>query len=75
MIKIEKINFKGWPNSYRISNGEVEVIITSDIGPRIMRYAFTGELAAVRQTRVSWFMVPRYSNSRGSYSRANVRHG
>src|SRR2546428_4959796 len=41
-VKIEKINFKGWPNSYRISNGEVEVIITSDIGPRIMRYAFTG---------------------------------
>ena len=41
-VKIEKTNFKGWPNSYRISNGEVEVIITSDIGPRIMRYAFTG---------------------------------
>jgi hypothetical protein len=41
-VKIEKTNFKGWPNSYRISNGEVEVVITSDIGPRIMRYAFTG---------------------------------
>src|SRR5258708_38508136 len=41
-VKIEKTNFKGWPNCYRISNGEVEVIITSDIGPRIMRYAFTG---------------------------------
>src|SRR5882724_8571731 len=41
-VKIEKTNFKGWPNSYRISNGEVEVIITSDIGPRIMRYAVTG---------------------------------
>src|SRR5690349_9454149 len=41
-VKIEKTNFKGWPNSYRISNGEVEVIVTSDIGPRIMRYAFTG---------------------------------
>jgi hypothetical protein len=41
-VKIEKTDFKGWPNSYRISNGEIEVIITSDIGPRIMRYAFTG---------------------------------
>jgi hypothetical protein len=41
-VKIEKTNYKGWPNSYRISNGEVEVIITSDIGPRIMRYAFPG---------------------------------
>src|SRR6266851_6863458 len=41
-VKIEKTNYKGWPNSYRISNGEVEIIITSDIGPRIMRYGFTG---------------------------------
>ena len=41
-VKIEKTNYKGWPNSYRISNGEVEVVITSDIGPRIMRYAFPG---------------------------------
>jgi hypothetical protein len=40
--KIEKTNYKGWPNCYRISNGEVELIITSDIGPRIMRYAFVG---------------------------------
>jgi hypothetical protein len=41
-VKIEKTDYKGWPNSYRISNGEVELIITSDIGPRIMRYAFPG---------------------------------
>ena len=41
-VKIEKVSYQGWPNSYRITNGEIEVIITSDIGPRIMRYAFTG---------------------------------
>jgi hypothetical protein len=41
-VKIEKTNFKGWPNSYRISNGEVELIVTGDVGPRIMRYAFVG---------------------------------
>ena len=41
-VKIEKTDYKGWPNSYRISNGEVELVITSDIGPRIMRYAFVG---------------------------------
>ena len=41
-VKIEKTNYKGWPNSYRISNGEVELIVTSEIGPRIMRYAFVG---------------------------------
>jgi hypothetical protein len=42
MVKIEKINFKGWPNSWRVSNGEVELVMTGDIGPRIMRYGFTG---------------------------------
>src|SRR5215469_322055 len=41
-VKIEKINYKGWPNSYRVSNGQVELVITSDIGPRIMRYGFVG---------------------------------
>ncbi|MGA2593648.1 MAG: hypothetical protein ABSH32_27355 [Bryobacteraceae bacterium] len=41
-VKIEKTNYKGWPNSYRITNGEVELVVTSDIGPRIMRYGFVG---------------------------------
>ena len=41
-MRIEKTNYQGWPNSYRISNGEVEAVITSDIGPRIMRYGFVG---------------------------------
>lgn len=41
-VKIEKTGYKGWPNSFRITNGEVELIVTGDIGPRIMRYAFVG---------------------------------
>jgi len=41
-VKIEKTNYQGWPNSYRITNGDVELIVTSDIGPRIMRYGFVG---------------------------------
>ena len=42
MVKIEKINFKGWPNSRRVSNGDVELVLTGDIGPRIMRFGFAG---------------------------------
>ncbi|MBI3697422.1 MAG: hypothetical protein HY238_21635, partial [Acidobacteria bacterium] len=41
-VKIEKTNYKGWPNSYRISNGDVELVVTSDIGPRVIRYGFPG---------------------------------
>jgi len=39
---IEKTDYQGWRNCYRISNGEVEAVVTSDIGPRIMRYGFVG---------------------------------
>jgi hypothetical protein len=41
-VKIEKTSYEGWPNCYRVSNAEVELIVTSDVGPRIMRYAFPG---------------------------------
>src|SRR5712691_8851664 len=41
-VTIEKIDFKGWPNSYRMTNGEVELVVTGDIGPRIIRYGFVG---------------------------------
>ena len=41
-VKVEKTAWKGWPNCYRISNGEVEMIVTSDVGPRVMSYSFVG---------------------------------
>ncbi len=41
-VKIEKTEYGGWPNCYRICNGEVELIVTTDVGPRIMRYGFVG---------------------------------
>jgi hypothetical protein len=39
---IEKVIYAGWPNCYRLSNGESELIVTSDVGPRIIRYGFVG---------------------------------
>ena len=39
---IEKIDYKGWPNSFHLSNGDVDLIATSDVGPRIMHYGFKG---------------------------------
>ena len=41
-VRIEKTAYHGWPNCYRVSNGEIELIVTSDIGPRIMRLGFPG---------------------------------
>lgn len=39
-VTIEKTEWGGWPNCYRLSNGEADLIVTSDIGPRVMRYGF-----------------------------------
>lgn len=41
-VKVEKTEYKGWKNCYRVSNGEVEVIVTGDVGPRVIRYGFVG---------------------------------
>ena len=43
MIKIEKIPFAGWQNCYRIDNSIVEIIATSDVGPRIISFKFKGK--------------------------------
>ena len=37
---MEKVSFNGWENCIRLSNGEVELIATTDVGPRIMRYGY-----------------------------------
>ncbi|HEY0385619.1 MAG TPA: hypothetical protein VGC64_06385 [Pyrinomonadaceae bacterium] len=40
---MEKVNYLAQPNCYKLTNGTVEVIVTTDIGPRIIRYGFPGE--------------------------------
>jgi hypothetical protein len=42
MVAIEKIDYRGWANSWRVTNGEVELVVTGDVGPRVMRYGFAG---------------------------------
>lgn len=39
---IEKVAYGGWPNCFRIYNEDVEFIVTTDVGPRIIRYGFIG---------------------------------
>ncbi len=41
-VKIEKTAYAGWQNCYRVSNGEVELIVTGDVGPRVIRFGFVG---------------------------------
>src|SRR5438105_10062206 len=41
-VKVEKTEYAGWKNCYRVSNGEIELIVTGDVGPRIIRFGFVG---------------------------------
>src|SRR5580692_4714272 len=41
-VKVEKTEYKGWQNCYRVSNGEIELIVTGDVGPRVIRFGFVG---------------------------------
>jgi hypothetical protein len=40
---MEKVIYRGWPNCYRLTSSEVELIATGDVGPRIIRFGFTGD--------------------------------
>lgn len=40
---MEKIAYGGWENCYRVSNDLVDLIVTGDVGPRIIRVGFVGE--------------------------------
>jgi hypothetical protein len=42
MVMIEKVAHKGWPNCQKISNDLVELIVTTDVGPRIYHFGFKG---------------------------------
>ncbi len=35
---VEKIEYKGWKNNLRLSNGTAELIVTLDVGPRVISY-------------------------------------
>jgi len=36
----QKLNYKGWPNCVRLYNGTIELIATTDVGPRIIHFGF-----------------------------------
>ena len=39
-MKIEKISYHGWQNCFQLSNGRIKLIVTADVGPRIIFCGF-----------------------------------
>jgi hypothetical protein len=41
-VTMDKVEYHGWKNNLRLSNGDAELIITLDVGPRIISYRLAG---------------------------------
>jgi hypothetical protein len=39
---IARTEYAGWPNCYRLTKGDFELIVTTDVGPRVIRCGFVG---------------------------------
>ncbi len=39
---MQRIAYAGWPNCVRLSNGRIELVATTDVGPRVIRLGFLG---------------------------------
>jgi len=37
-MNVEVTNYRGWANTLRVSNGTTELLVTTDVGPRIISY-------------------------------------
>jgi len=42
-IQVKEIDYKGFGRSVLITNGQLEAVVTIELGPRIIRLGFTGE--------------------------------
>ncbi|MDR2201260.1 MAG: hypothetical protein LBP26_00620 [Clostridiales bacterium] len=40
--KVERVEFLGLKNCFKLSGGGVEAIVTTDVGPRVISYAYNG---------------------------------
>lgn len=48
-MKIETITYNGWNNCYLVTDGQLEVIITGDVGPRMIHFGFVGADNVLKQ--------------------------
>ena len=40
---MERAEFNGWQDNVRLANGEIELMVTTQVGPRVVRVGFIGE--------------------------------
>jgi hypothetical protein len=83
-VRIIKEDFRGWPNTYRLSNGIVEARVATDVGPRIIDFRLAGgenvlylasRRSAAKENRIGCFAVLGACGSRPRSRRRPVGPG
>lgn len=54
----QRIEYNGWPNCIRLNNDEIELVATTDIGPRIVRFGYINNQNFL-------YMVPQHLGKTG----------
>ncbi len=39
-MNLGRVSYKGWENCLKFGNGKVELVVTTDVGPRILLFGF-----------------------------------
>jgi hypothetical protein len=42
MVSVEQIHYQNWLEGLRLSNGQVDLVVTTQVGPRIIRFGLVG---------------------------------
>jgi hypothetical protein len=41
-VSMERVAYRGWNDCVRLANGQAELVITAEVGPRVVHYGLTG---------------------------------
>jgi len=42
-MQLSPTSYHGWPSCYRFSNEKIDLLLTGDVGPRVLRFGFVGQ--------------------------------
>jgi hypothetical protein len=57
---VGKVSYGGWPNCNRIADEDVEFIVATDVGPRVIRCASSVDRTCLRNLRINWGVAAKH---------------
>jgi hypothetical protein len=48
-VTVSRVEYKGWKNNLKLTNGDAELIVTLDVGPRVISYRLLNEKNVLKE--------------------------